>query len=87
MERKLINVGDHIIFTDTHRKEHSALVTEVHDSGVEQRRDSLPALNLLYVVKDETRMDQYGRQIERESSVVHVDFNSAEANCYTLLNE
>ena len=87
MERKLISVGDHVIFTDTHRKQHSALVTEVWDSGVEQRRDSLPALNLLYVVKDETRTDQYGRQIERESSVVHVDFNSAEANCYTLLNE
>ena len=87
MEQKLINVGDHVIFTDTHRKQHSALVTEVWDSGVEQRRDSLPALNLLYVVKDETRTDQYGRQIERESSVVHVDFNSAEANCYTLLNE
>jgi len=87
MERKLINVGDHVIFTDTHRKQHSALVTEVWDSGVEQRRDSLPAINLLYVVKDETRMDQYGRQIERESSVVPVESNSAEANCYQLLNE
>ena len=86
MERKFVNVGDHIIFTDTHRKEHSALVTEVWDGG-EQRMDSLPALNLLYVVEDETRKDQYGRQIERESSVVHHSMNSAGANCYTLSSE
>jgi len=87
MERRFVKIGDHVTFTDTHRKQHSALVTEVWDSGVEQRRDSLPAINLLYVVKDETRMDQYGRQIERESSVVPVESNSAEANCYTLRNE
>ena len=87
MERKFVNVGDHIIFTDTRRKQHSGLVTEVHDSGVEQRRDSLPAVNVLYVVDDETRMDQYGRQIERESSVVHRTMNSAEANCYHLSDE
>jgi hypothetical protein len=87
MERRFVKIGDHVIFIDTHRKQHSALVTEVWDSGVEQRRDSLPAINLLYVVKDETRMDQYGRQIERESSVVPVESNSAEANCYQLLNE
>jgi hypothetical protein len=89
MERKFVNVGDHVIFTDTRRKQHSALVTEVWDGGpeVEQVRESLPAINLLYVVDDETRMDQYGRQIERESSVVPVESNSAEANCYTLVNE
>jgi len=87
MERKFVNVGDHIIFTDTHRRQHSALVTEVWDSGAEQRMDSLPALNLLYVVEDETRKDQYGRQIERESSVVHREMNSAGANCYRLSDE
>jgi hypothetical protein len=87
MERKFVNVGDHIIFTDTHRKEHSALVVEVWDGGAEQRMDSLPSLNLLYVVDDETRMDQYGRQIERESSVVHREMNSAGANCYHLSSE
>jgi hypothetical protein len=87
MERKFVNVGDHIIYTDPRRQQHSALVVEVHDSGVEQRRDSLPALNLLYVVDDETRMDQYGRQIERESSVVHHTMNSAGGNCYHLSDE
>ena len=87
MERKFVNVGDHIIFIDTHRVEHSALVTEVWDSNAEQRMDSLPALNLLYVVKDETRADQYGRQIERESSAVHREMNSAGANCYRLATE
>lgn len=86
MER-IVKEGDHVIFTDTHRRQHSALVTEVWDSGAEQRMDSLPALNLLYVVSDDTRMDQYGRQIERESSVVHRKMNSAEANCYQLTSE
>ena len=88
MERKFVNVGDHVIFTDTHRQQHSALVTEVWDGGpdVEQREDSLPAINLLYVVEDDSRRDQYGRQIERESSVVHLAMNSAEANCWSLLN-
>jgi len=84
MERKFVKVGDHVIFTDTRRQQHSALVTEVWDSGVEQREDSLPAINLLYVVGDDSRMDQYGRQIERESSVTHLAMNSAEANCWSL---
>lgn len=86
MGRKIVNIGDHVIFIDPYRKEHSALVTEVWDGGpdVDQQEDSLPAINLLYVVSDEARMDQYGRQIERESSVTHLSMNSAEANCYRM---
>jgi len=87
MERKYVSVGDHVVFTDAHRKDHSALVTEVWDGGVEQVRESLPAINLLYVVKDESRMDQYGRQIERESSAVHRAMNSAGANCWRMADE
>ena len=84
MHRQL-QVGDHVIFIDPLRRQHSALLTEVW--GTWDHPDNPPAVNLLYVVADEDRKDQYGRQIERESSVVHRKMNSAEANCWVLPDE
>lgn len=85
MSHRTLSVGDHVIFTDEHRRQHNALLTEVW--GTWDHPDSPPAVNLLYVVDEESRNDQYGRQIERESSVVHRKFNSAGGNCWHMPDE
>jgi len=94
MEAKL-KVGDHVIFLDSHRKKHPALVTAVWDvfpsdeNGVHHITDEQhpPSLNLVYVAEDTSREDQYGRQIERTTSVVHVSLNAARGNCWKLPTE
>lgn len=58
-----MRVGDAVKFVDTHGIRHNALVTAVWGEG------PLAALNLVYVLQDPGRQDQYGRQIERPSSV------------------
>jgi hypothetical protein len=67
-----ISIGRCVIFTDEHFKDHYALVTAIWGDP-----DQKPAINLLYVCDDAERTDQYGRQIERKTSCVHVDNNSA----------
>lgn len=88
MERQNVQVGDHVLFTDSKRQDHSALITMVFRGppGTEHPENP-PAVNLVYVVADEDRDDQYGRQIERETSCVHRMMNAAEANCWRLPGE
>lgn len=62
-------VGDSVIYTDPVRVDHSAIVTTVW---------SADCVNVVYVSADEAKQDQYGRQIERETSVGRY----SEANCY-----
>lgn len=62
----MVKEGDIVIFADPLGKEHNALVTTVFGTGME-----FPSVNLVYVSTDETKTDQYGRQIERNTSVVH----------------
>ncbi len=64
-----MNVRDSVIFADSMRVEHQALVTAVFTPD---------CINVVYVTGDETRTDQYGRQTVRETSVPR--FN--EANCF-----
>jgi len=85
MQRQSVEVGDHVIFTDSHGRQHSALLTAVW--GDWSHPDNPPAVNLLYVVHEDTRDDQYGRQIQREPSVVHRKLNSAGAHCWHLPDE
>jgi hypothetical protein len=67
MERKL-KVNSPVVFMDAHRKGHHALITRVWDNSSVQVPDGC---NLVYVSDDETKTDPYGRQIERETSVIH----------------
>lgn len=46
-----------------------------------------PCINLLYVSSEESEQDQYGRQIKREASVVHIASNTAGANCWQWPDE
>lgn len=56
MEREH-KVGAHVIFVDSQRNEHDALVTAWHGKF---------CINMVFVSSDPLRRDDYGRQIERE---------------------
>ena len=59
-------IGEHVIYCDEHGQDCDALVTEWWGGT-----DPYGCLNLLHVSQDGNRRDQYGRQIERPSSVSH----------------
>lgn len=66
---KAVVVGDPVrVVTETY-EEVIGLVTAIHGSF-----DSsyVPCINVLYVSQDESKLDSYGRQIERLSSLQHV---------------
>lgn len=63
-----MKIGDAVTYVDTVGVEHDALLTAVHGPY---------CVNLLYVAKDESRTDSFGRQILRESSVtIQSDFTA-----------
>ena len=61
-------VGDVIVFHDDEGKPHNALVTVYWGNPTE---DYIGCLNLVMVSGDESRKDQYGRQVERVTSIMH----------------
>lgn len=82
MERKL-SVGDSIVYIDAHRMRHSALVTTVWGPFT----GGQPGCNLVYVSGDDSKTDPYGRQIERQTSVVHLSGQPAGAFCWCWPDE
>jgi hypothetical protein len=72
---KEVKIGSSVNFVDSKGREHNALVTCVHGPG-----DQNPAVNLVYVSPDPERGDGFGRQIERSSSAVHKNSQSAHGN-------
>jgi hypothetical protein len=56
-----------VVFVDPHGVEHNAVVTANWASP----DNPTPSINVVYVTKDESKTDSYGRQIERSTSVVH----------------
>lgn len=61
----MVQIGDAVVFVDSHAREHDALVTNVF--GI----TGYPAVNVVFVSEDTSRTDSCGRQIERQTSVVH----------------
>ena len=49
--------------------------------------EAWPCINLLIVSPNEECQDQYGRQIERFTSVVHQSHSSALGYCYRFVDE
>lgn len=91
-----MKIGDSVIYIDTLRREHPALLTAIHGSVQKAQRqvdgqwveyDSIPCVNLVYVSSDESKRDPYGLQLERQSSCVHISSNSAGANCFKFQGE
>ena len=58
--------GDGVVFVDDRGVEHDALLTAIHGEGT-----ATPSVNVVYVLQEKTRHDDYGQQISRETSVVH----------------
>lgn len=64
---KDVQIGDTVTYVDPYGKKHPALVTIVW-----RRTDGrAPGINLVYVSDNEAEQDSCGRQIKRETSVVH----------------
>jgi hypothetical protein len=77
--RRVLEVGSPILFVDKNRRHLQAIVTEIHGQ-TEYDEDNPPALNLVYVSPESNEVDCFGRQIRRESSVVHKSRQSANGN-------
>jgi hypothetical protein len=67
----MVTIGDVVEFIDPVGASHKALVTTVFTSGHPGDDGPSPSVNLVFVSDDESKSDQYGRQIERNTSVVH----------------
>jgi hypothetical protein len=63
-----MQVGEFVIYVDPVGKERPALITAVWGGPNDLNP---PALNVVFVNDDENQKDNYGRKIERMSSVVH----------------
>lgn len=72
-----VEVEKGIKFVDSLGVEHDALCTAVHGDYYEGAPEHHPSINLVYVVGDERRKDDYGRQTERTASVVFSSDQSA----------
>jgi len=66
-----MKIGDHVLYVDALSRPRQALVTAVWPQYATPTGPA-PGLNLVLVSNDEAKDDPYGRQIERETSVVHV---------------
>ena len=77
MERKL-EIRSAVVYIDSRRNRHNALVTNVFGAA---------CCNVLFVVDDSLKTDNYGRQTERATSVVHLSQNEARANCWCWPDE
>lgn len=88
-----LEVGSSVVFTDKHFVDRVALVTAIWGSpnwrkDVETHgTDSLPCINLIFVSGDSAKDDPYGRQMERETSVVHATSSSAGGCCWRMTGE
>jgi hypothetical protein len=68
----MVKLGGSVEFSDPVGTKHDAIVTAVWGNP-----ESNPSVNLVYVSDDESETDQYGRQIKRNTSVVHESNQSA----------
>ncbi len=76
-----INVGQPVIYVDENGVAHDALVNQVwmeQPSYTDGKTDhDKPGINLVRINPDSTMDDQYGRQLLRETSVVHKKYQPA----------
>jgi hypothetical protein len=73
------HAGKRVIYTDEVSLRHEAIVTICHGPELGQN-----AINLVYASDDPTKRDQYGRQIERASSVSAKGVGTAHGRFYEV---
>lgn len=80
---KTLQYGSSVIYVDEHSREHNAIVTETWAQNARagereyDENNAQLAINLVYVSDNEAERDSCGRQIKRETSVVHRSGQSA----------
>ncbi len=85
---KRIYEGLEIVYGDHYAVEHDALCTAAWgESEFEDDGSGAPCINVVYVSKDESKTDTYGRQIERDTSVPHRSSQTAPGNWWKLKGE
>lgn len=84
----MVTIGDAVIFVDPLARRRPALVTAVWGNNPHYSPTTpAPGVNLVLVSDDEAREDSYGRQILRETSVVHRSNQPAPGNYWMTLAE
>lgn len=70
-----MSIGAAIIVVDSIGKQHNGVLTNVFGQGTPEEHfahyKSWPCANVAFVSDDESRKDNYGRQIERFTSFPH----------------
>ena len=76
--QKELNVGDVVVYCDPKGNDHNALVTAVWTPM---------CINLVLVSPDDSKRDDYGRQIERQTSMNHVSQSEVHGFYWRLSHE
>lgn len=88
MKGKELKTSDHVVYVDQVGRRHEALVTIVWENNPHYSPSTpAPGCNLVFVSGDESKDDPYGRQIERETSVVHKTNQPAHGNYWLWPDE
>lgn len=65
-QQRRVKVGDPVVFVDQRATQRAAVCTANWGGDIPH-----PSINVVFVSGDESKTDQYGRQIQRETSVPH----------------
>lgn len=77
-DERVPRVGDVVIFCDSSSVDHNALITAVWTPT---------CVNVVHISSDESKKDQYGRQIERPTSVQRMADWTAHGNYFRFPDE
>jgi hypothetical protein len=98
MER-IFDIGQPVIYVDEHALPRPALLTAIHGEMYVLKEGEtvgnshkagdtyFPCVNLVFTSADGSKTDDYGRQIERESSVSHKNDSSAHGRYWRWADE
>jgi len=76
-----VQIGDVVTYVDHVGQINNALVNAVWGPKDEpENATDNPSINLVYISMDKSKGDPYGRQIERDTSVVHKANQAAHGN-------
>ena len=90
MRKVKLEDGMHVKYVDSHGQMHDALVTTCwgnREFDLDDPKTFLPAINIVYVLLDPARRDQWGQQKEHDSSVVHKSNTTAPGKYWLFPHE
>jgi hypothetical protein len=75
-----LRVGGRVIYVDPVAVQHEAVVTAVWGDP----SNCVPCINIVFVNKDDSMQDSYGRQIARQTSLCHRSVNPAHGQYFMM---